>query len=90
MVLTPLGLSQLAVYAGAERGGHAAATAFSLIATCKLHGINPYDYPKAIRGVGRAAQGPALHRACLERPRDGDAGLAWGQPQHLDDMCARR
>ena len=36
------------LYAGAERGGHAAATAFSLIETCKLNGINPYEYLKDV------------------------------------------
>ncbi len=36
------------LYAGAERGGHAAATALSLIETCKLNGINPYEYLKDV------------------------------------------
>ena len=36
------------LYAGAERGGHAAATALSLIETCKLHGVDPYAYLKDV------------------------------------------
>jgi hypothetical protein len=32
------------LYVGAERGGHAAATILSLIETCKLNQVNPYDY----------------------------------------------
>ncbi len=36
------------LYAGAERGGHAAATAFSLIESCKLVGIEPYAYLKDV------------------------------------------
>lgn len=32
------------LFAGSERGGHAAAVAFSLIETCKLNGIEPYAY----------------------------------------------
>ena len=51
------------LYAGAERGGHAAATAFSLIETCKLNGINPYEYLKAVQLA------PAGHQ-CL-RSSDG-------------------
>lgn len=29
---------------GSERGGRAAATAFSLIETCKLHAVEPFAY----------------------------------------------
>ena len=36
------------LYAGAERGGHAAATAFSLIESCKLNGVEPYTYLKDV------------------------------------------
>ena len=36
------------LYAGSERGGRAAATAFSLIQTCKLNGIEPYAYLKDV------------------------------------------
>ena len=36
------------LYAGAERGGHAAATAFSLIESCKLNGVEPYAYLKDV------------------------------------------
>ena len=36
------------LYAGAPRGGHAAATAFSLIETCKLNGVEPYAYLKDV------------------------------------------
>jgi len=36
------------LYAGSGRGGHAAATAFSLIETCKLNGVDPYAYLKDV------------------------------------------
>jgi len=32
------------IFAGSDRGGMAAATIYSLIETCKLNKINPYDY----------------------------------------------
>jgi len=32
------------LFVGSDRGGRAAATALSLIQTCKLHDINPFDY----------------------------------------------
>jgi len=32
------------VFTGSDRGGDAAATIYSLIETCKLNNINPYDY----------------------------------------------
>ena len=32
------------LFAGSDRGGRAAATAFSLIATCKLHRVEPFAY----------------------------------------------
>ena len=32
------------LFAGSERGGRAAAIAFSLIQTCKLHGVEPFAY----------------------------------------------
>lgn len=32
------------LFAGSDRGGHAAATIYSLIESCKLNNINPYDY----------------------------------------------
>jgi transposase len=32
------------IFTGSDRGGVAAATIYSLIETCKLHQINPYDY----------------------------------------------
>lgn len=36
------------LFAGARRGGEAAATALSLIETCKLNGIEPYAYLKDV------------------------------------------
>jgi len=36
------------LFAGAPRGGEAAATALSLIETCKLNGIDPYAYLKDV------------------------------------------
>ncbi len=36
------------LFAGAPRGGEAAATALSLIETCKLNGIDPYAYFKDV------------------------------------------
>ena len=36
------------LFAGAHRGGEAAATALSLIETCKLNGIEPYAYLKDV------------------------------------------
>ena len=32
------------LFAGSDRGGRAAAIAFSLIQTCKLHGVEPFAY----------------------------------------------
>ena len=32
------------IFTGSDRGGVAAATIYSLIETCKLNKINPYDY----------------------------------------------
>jgi transposase len=32
------------LFAGSDRGGHAAAVIYSLIETCKLNHLNPYDY----------------------------------------------
>jgi transposase len=32
------------LFAGSERGGHAAATFFTLIESCRRNGVNPYDY----------------------------------------------
>jgi hypothetical protein len=34
------------LFAGSERGGHAAAVAFSLIETAKLNAVEPYAYLK--------------------------------------------
>ena len=36
------------LFVGSERGGRAAAIAYSLIETCKLHGVEPYAYLKAV------------------------------------------
>lgn len=36
------------MFAGSDRGGRTAATLFSLIATCKLQGVDPYHY---LRGL---------------------------------------
>jgi len=36
------------LFAGSERGGRAAAVAFSLIETCKLNGIEPFAYLKDV------------------------------------------
>ncbi|MDH5232589.1 MAG: transposase domain-containing protein, partial [Gammaproteobacteria bacterium] len=32
------------LFVGLDRGGHAAATFYSLMATCKNYEINPYEY----------------------------------------------
>ena len=32
------------LFVGSDRGGRAAAVAYSLIETCKLHGVEPYAY----------------------------------------------
>ncbi|MDH5217202.1 MAG: IS66 family transposase, partial [Gammaproteobacteria bacterium] len=32
------------LFVGSDRGGHAAAMFYSLMATCKIYGINPYEY----------------------------------------------
>ena len=34
----------LAIFFGSDRGGKAAATPYSLVQTCKRHGIDPFEY----------------------------------------------
>ena len=36
------------LFTGAERGGHVAATLYSLVGTCRLNGIEPYAYLKDV------------------------------------------
>lgn len=47
--MRPIAMGRKAyLFAGAERGGHVAATLYSLLGTCKLHGIEPYAYLKDV------------------------------------------
>jgi transposase len=36
------------LFAAAERGGHVAATMYSLLGTCRLNGVEPYAYLKDV------------------------------------------
>lgn len=51
------------LFAAAERGGKAAATLYSLLGTCKLHGVEPYAYLKDV--LERLAQHPVNRLAEL-------------------------
>ena len=47
--MRPIAMGRKAyLFAGAERGGHVAATLYSLLGTCKLNGIEPYAYLKDV------------------------------------------
>jgi len=47
--LRPIAMGRRAyLFTAATRGGHVAATMYSLIGTCKLNGIEPYAYLKDV------------------------------------------
>ncbi len=47
--LRPIAMGRKAyLFTAATRGGHVAATMYSLIGTCKLNGIEPYAYLKDV------------------------------------------
>ncbi len=47
--MRPIAMGRKAyLFAGAERGGHVAATLYSLLGTCKLNGVEPYAYLKDV------------------------------------------
>ena len=39
------------LFAGSEGGAQAAATLLSLVGSCRLHGIDPWDYLHTVLGV---------------------------------------
>ena len=51
------------LFAGSDQGGERAAVLFSLVATCKRHGIDPYAYLRDV--IGRIAAHPAKDVAAL-------------------------
>lgn len=62
--IRPIALGRKAyLFAAAERGGKAAATLYSLLGTCKLHGVEPYAYLKDV--LERLAQHPVNRLAEL-------------------------
>lgn len=47
--MRPIAMGRKAyLFAGAERGGHVAATLYSLLGTCRLNGVEPYAYLKDV------------------------------------------
>ncbi len=64
------------LFAGSENGAETACVLYSLLATCKLHGVNPFEYLRDV--IMRVASHPA--RDVLEL-----SPKAWKQKlQHLD------
>jgi transposase len=51
------------LFAGSDHGGERAAVLFSLVATCKRHGMDPYAYLRDV--IGRVAAHPAKDVAAL-------------------------
>ena len=67
------------LFAGSENGAETACVFYSLLATCKLHGVNPFDYLRDV--IMRVGRHPA--RDVLElTPK------AW--KQKLQDLDAAR
>jgi len=67
------------LFAGSENGAETACVLYSLLATCKLHGVNPFDYLRDV--IMRVGRHPA--RDVLEL-----APKAW--KQKLQDLDAPR
>ncbi len=48
------------MFAGSESGGHRAATIYSIIATCKLNGLDPFVYLRDVIDRLPRGEDPAL------------------------------
>jgi transposase len=77
---TPLAIGRKnRLFASSENGAETACVLYSLLPTCKLHGVNPFDYLRDV--IMRAGRHPA--RDVLEL-----APKAWKQKLH--DLDAPR
>jgi len=64
------------LFAGSDEGGERACVLYSLVASCKLHGVNPYDYLRDV--LVRISEHPARDILALS-PKGWEQ-----QTEHLD------
>lgn len=72
------------LFAGSEDGAERACALYSLLATCKLHGVNPFEYLRdVIMRVGRHPARDVLElspKAWKQKPKDVDAARSAPSP----------
>lgn len=78
------------MFAGSDAGAMRAATIYSLVCTCGLLGIEPWNYLKDVLQHRRGRRRSAAHAAALEsRPRTHDNGHIGAAATPTDLPCAQ-